>query len=290
LQDRLDIHLSETDIAGIQTIRELLRLAIDRHSGADAPPHEEPAMATDFERWLAPTGTFLTAFALALYALNRLLMRGLFRLRGTGATKLPATEAFVITSNHVSDLDGMVIAAALPWSQFRRLYWAGDAVRMFSNPLARLFCRAVHVFPVDANHPGAVLESARRVLKAGHVQVWFPEAWRSPDGRLQRFLPGVGQLLLRSGAPAVPAYIEGAFEALPRGRRMPKLHQITVTFGGPEPIEILLAAGTGRTDEERISAALRERVVALGAASGAVADAEAAEPTASAIEDRTNAG
>ena len=290
LQDRLDIHLSETDIAGIQTIRELLRLAIDRRSGADAPPHEEPAMATDFERWLAPTGTFLTAFALALYALNRLLMRGLFRLRGTGATKLPATEAFVITSNHVSDLDGMVIAAALPWSQFRRLYWAGDAVRMFSNPLARLFCRAVHVFPVDANHPGAVLESARRVLKAGHVQVWFPEAWRSPDGRLQRFLPGVGQLLLRSGAPAMPAYIEGAFEALPRGRRMPKLRQITVTFGGPEPIEILLAAGTGRTDEERISAALRERVVALGAASGAVADAEAAEPTASAIEDRTNGG
>jgi len=135
-----------------------------------------------------------------------------------------------------------------------------------------------------------VLESARRVLKAGHVQVWFPEAWRSPDGRLQRFLPGVGQLLLRSGAPAVPAYIEGAFEALPRGRRMPKLRQITVTFGGPEPIEILRAAGTGRTDEERISVALRERVVALGAASGAVAGAELAESTASAIEDRTNAG
>jgi len=290
LQDRLDIHFSETDIAGIRTIRELLRLAIERRSGARAPPHEEPAMATDFERWLAPTGILLTAFALALYTLNRLLMRGLFRLRLTGAATLPVAGAFVITPNHVSDLDGMVIAAALPWSQFRRLYWAGDLVRMFSNPLARLFCRAVHVFPVDAAHPGAVLESARRVLKAGHVQVWFPEAWRSPDGRLQRFLPGVGQLLLRSGAPAVPAYIEGAFEALPRGRRMPKLRQITVTFGGPEPIEILRAAGTGRTDEERISVALRERVVALGAASGAVAGAELAESTASAIEDRTNAG
>ena len=161
---------------------------------------------------------------------------------------------------------------------------------MFSNPLARLFCRAVHVFPVDAAHPGAVLESACRLLKARHVQVRFPEAWRSPDGRLQRFLPGVGQLLLHNGAPAVPAYIEGAFAALPRGRQMPTLRQITVTFGGPEPIEILRAAGTGRTDEGRISAALRERVVALGAASGAVAGAEVAEPTASVIEDRTNAG
>jgi long-chain acyl-CoA synthetase len=274
LQDRLDIQLSETDIAGIQTIRELLHLAIERRSGARAPPHEEPSMATDFERWLAPTDTLLTALALALYALNRLLMRGLFRLHASGATNLPETGAFVITPNHVSDLDGLAIAAGLPWSQFRRLYWAGDVVRMFSNPLNRLFCRAMHVFPVDANHPGAVFETARRVLKAGQVQVWFPEAWRSPDGRLQRFLPGIGQLLLRSGAPAVPAYIGGAFEALPRGRRIPNIRKITVVFGHPEPVDILRAAGAGRTDEERISATLRERVAALGAASGTAAGAE----------------
>ena len=40
-----------------------------------------------------------------------------------------------------------------------------------------------------------------------------------------------------------------------------------MTFGSPEPVELLRAAGAGRTDEERISAALRERVVALGAVS-----------------------
>jgi len=267
LQDRLDIHLSEADIAGIRTIRELLRLAIERRGGVRVLPHEEPAMATDFERWLAPTGRLLTTLALALYALNWLLMRGLFRLRTTGAEKLPVTGAFVITSNHVSDLDGLAVAAALPWLQYRRVYWAGDVVRMFSNPLNRLLCRALHVFPVDGNHPGAVLESARRVLKAGQVQVWFPEAWRSPDGRLQRFLPGIGQLLLASEAPAVPAYIEGAFEALPRGRRIPRIHPITVRFGSAEPIELLRSAGAGRTEEEAISAVLRERVAALGAGS-----------------------
>jgi long-chain acyl-CoA synthetase len=279
LQDRLDIHLSETDIAGIRTIRELLRLAIERRDGARAPPHE-PAATPDFERWLAPAGALLTVLALTLYALNRLVMRGLFRLRVTGATNLPEAGAFVITPNHVSDLDGLAIAAALPWSQARRLYWAGDAVRMFSNPVNRLLCRALQVFPVDADHPAAVLENARRVLKAGCVQVWFPEAWRSPDGRLQRFLPGIGQLLLRSGAPVVPAYIEGTFQALPRGRRIPKVHPVTVTFGAPEPVELLRAAGAGRTDEERISAALRERVAALGAASLAGPEAAATDPPA----------
>jgi long-chain acyl-CoA synthetase len=283
LQDRLGIHLSETDIAGIRTIRELLQLAMDRETGAAAPPHEEPAIATDFERWLAPTGALLTALALTLYALNRLIMRGLFRLRVTGVTKLPATGAFVITPNHVSDLDGLTIAAALPWSRARRLYWAGDAVRMFSNPVNRLLCRALHIFPVDADHPAAVLENARRVLKAGGVQVWFPEAWRSPDGQLQRFLPGIGQLLLRSGASAVPAYIDGTFKSLPRGHRIPRVHPVTVTFGSPEPVELLRAAGAGRTDEEQISAALRERVAALGAAPLASPEAAATDPPANGI-------
>ena len=281
LQDRLNIHLSESDIAGFRTIRELLSLAIERRSGASAPPPEEPTAATDFDRWLAPTGSLLTALSLAFYALNRLLMRRVFRLRVSGAAKLPATGAFVITPNHVSDLDGLVIAAALPWSLFRRLYWAGDVVRMFSNPLNRLFCRALHVFPVDAKFPGATLESARRVLKAGQVQVWFPEAWRSPDGSLQRFLPGIGQLLLGSKVPAVPAYIDGAFEALPRGRRIPRIHPIAVTFGAPEPIELLRMAGAGRSDEERISAGLRERVAALGAASVAAPVEAAAGPAES---------
>jgi long-chain acyl-CoA synthetase len=103
------------------------------------------------------------------------------------------------------------------------------------------------------------------------VQVWFPEGWRSPDGSLQRFLPGIGQLLLRSGAPAVPAYIAGAFDALPRSRRIPKFHRITVTFGRPEPAASLRARGIGRTDEERVANALRQCVIALGAESDGTA-------------------
>lgn len=280
LEDRLGVLLSETDIAGIETIRDLLRLSIERRTQARARPREEPSIALDIERWLAPTGVFLTVLGVALYGLNRLVMRGLFRLRVTGIERLPATGPFLITPNHVSDLDGMAIAAVLPWSRFRHVYWAGDILRLFANPFARLFSRAMHLFPVDAKHPGAVLETASRVLASGNVQVWFPEGWRSPDGRLQRFLPGIGQLLLRSGAPAVPAHIGGAFAALPRGRRIPKLCRITVAFGRPEPVEALRAAGTGRTDEERIADALHQRVSALGGVSGTLAAAVVPDPAA----------
>jgi long-chain acyl-CoA synthetase len=281
LEDRYGIRLSGTDIAGIETIRDLLRLSIERRTAGDVPPPEEPAIATDIARWLAPTGVVLRALGATLYVLNRLVMRGLFRLRVDGIERLPATGPFLITPNHVSDLDGLVIAAAMPWSQFRQVYWAGDILRLFSGPIARLFSRAMQLFPVDGNHPGAALESASRVLRAGNVQVWFPEGWRSPDGRVQRFLPGIGQLMLRTGAPAVPAYIGGAFEALPRNRRIPKFRRISVVFGGPTPAEILRAAGKGRSDEERIADALCQRVIALGAASGAIAGETNPDPASS---------
>jgi long-chain acyl-CoA synthetase len=282
LQERFAVPLSESDIADLATVRDLLRLAVERH----ARLRPAPAEAVAIEPWLAPPGALLSALGLALYRLNRLAMRSLFRLRVAGSGNLPAAGAFVIVANHVSDLDGMIVAASLPLSCSRRLYWAGDLARLFSNPLARLFCRAVHVFPVDARRPGAALDAACRVLEAGNILAWFPEAWRSPDGKLQRFLPGIGQLLLRTGVPAVPAFVAGAFEALPRGRHIPRLRRLTLAFGAAAPAALLCAAGTGRSDEERIADGLRQRIVALGAASGegGIAVLSAADRGASASE------
>ena len=277
LQERLGIHLSDTDVAAITTIRDLLQLSLECRTGAPRLPQEEPAIALDIERWLAPTGGLLTALAFVLYGLNRLVVRGLFRVQLTGFERLPETGPFLITPNHVSYIDGLTIAAALPWHRLRYVYWSVGVLGFFSNALFRLFSRAMHLFPVDSRYPAAALEIATRVLKAGHVQVWFPEGWRSPDGRLQRFLPGIGQILIRSGAPAVPALIAGAFEALPRGRRIPKFRRITVTFGVPEQIASLRRSGMGRTDEERVANGLRQRLIALAAKSG-----DAAEPSAGA--------
>lgn len=265
LHERAGIALSDEDLGNIQTIRDLLRLSIERQIGAARSG--APAIAPDSEDWMAATGPLLTAIGFALYSLNRLLMRGLFRLRIKGAERLSSSGPFVIAPNHLSYLDVLVVATALSWSRSRQTYWAGDAQRFFPHPLGRVFCRAVHLFPVDAMHPGAALETARRVLQANSTLVWFPEGWRSPDGRLQHFLPGIGQLLLRSGASAVPAYISGTFEALPRDRIIPRLQQVTITFGEPAPVTSLHTAGSGLSDEERVADGLRQRLAALMEAS-----------------------
>ena len=195
-------------------------------------------------------------------------MRVCFRLRVTGIEQLPNSGPFVITPNHASYLDGLAIAAAVPFRRFRQLYWAGDLRLLFSSRLTRFFARVVHLFPVDAKHPDAALEAARRVLQRGHVQVWFPEGWLSPDGRVQQFSPGIGELLLSSDAPAVPTYLRGTFEALPHTRSVPHFNRISVVFGRTEQVEILRGAGSGRTDEERIASALRQHLIALEDATG----------------------
>jgi long-chain acyl-CoA synthetase len=237
-----------------------------------------PAPLKETARWLTPTNPLVTTLGYALYAVNKALMRGLFGLHVTGREALPATGGFVIAPNHASFLDPMAVAAALSWRQLRRLYWAGDALLLFGNPAARLVSRAMHVFPVEAAHPAAALDTAAQALAAGNGVVWFPEGWRSPDGMLQRFLPGIGELLLRSRAPAVLACISGAFEAWPRNRCLPRLHRITVTFDHPEPVAALRLAGAGRSDEERIADALHQRAAGLAAEAAARSEAARALP------------
>jgi long-chain acyl-CoA synthetase len=215
-------------------------------------------------QWLAPTGPFLTLLGLLLYTINWLVMRGLFRLRARGAENLPAIGAFVIVSNHASYLDPLAIAAALPLSRLQRTYWAGSVMLLFSTWLRRLFSRTAHVFPVDERRPEAAIAAAVQVIDAGHAAVWFPAGWRSPDGKLQRFFPGIGKILLRSGAIVVPTFIAGTFVAWPRNRRIPRIAPISVTFGRPDRADSLSITGTGQMEEERIAEALRERVVAIG--------------------------
>lgn len=267
LQDRHGIQLSESDVADIETIRDLLSCCAAK--GRQIAMRTPPSAAGDDQigPWLMPTGPFLTLLGLVLYGANWLVMRGLFRLRVSGLEHLPQGRAFVIAPNHASYLDPFAIAAALPLSRARQIYWAAFITLLFSTKSRRLFSRATHIFPVDERRPDKAIAAATQVLHAGKAVVWFPEGWRSPDDELQRFLPGIGEVLLRSEADVIPTYVRGTFDAWPRGRRMPRLRRISVTFGRPERAETLCEAASG-TEEERIAAALRQRVLMIARLAG----------------------
>lgn len=225
LESRLKLRLNEEEIASIVTVRDLLVLAT-RGTAVHTP--FQPVSRD----WIAPAGVALRLFGALLYLLNWCLMRALFRLRVEGVEHLPSGN-FVLIANHASYLDPLAIAAGLPYRILKRCYWAGDPVLLFSKPWQAPLMRAMHCFPVDERAPMRALATSEALLKRGDTIAWFPEGWRSSDGALQPFLPGIGHLLQRVHVPVATAHIDGTFEALPRNRRLPRIHPIRLRIGSP---------------------------------------------------------
>jgi len=260
LEQRLGLHLDEAIASESLTVRELLRRTVDL---AATPPHEA---VTDFEtklrHWLDPADPVLQVVARFVYQANTPLTSRLFRLTVTGIENLPEGGPFVVIANHESDLDPLLMAAALGARRMRHVHWGGDAVRLFSRRWLHSLWRALRVFPIDERNPSESLALAREVLRRGEALIWFPEAWRSPDGQLQHFLPGIGWLLTETRAPAIPAYIDGSFEAMPRSRRLPRLCHIRIKIGLPLSVDMLMAKGYAQP--QTIADQLHEAVAALG--------------------------
>jgi long-chain acyl-CoA synthetase len=144
------------------------------------------------------------------------------------------------------------------------LYWAGWVGLLFRGPLTRLFSRIFKVLPVDPEHGlTSTLTLGRAVLERGEPLVWFPEGQRSIDGHLHGFLPGVGLLLERTGAPAVPVLIEGTFEAWPPDQSLPRPHPVRVRIGPPLTYADLAPQGDEGDRHRQVAERLRAAVADL---------------------------
>ena len=263
LEERFGVRLSEDAIARVNSLRDLLEEA--RQAAATAPV-EVGRPSPEQDRWLEPCSAFERALARTLLVLNGWLLRALFGVRAEGLEHLPRGRPYLLTPNHESYLDPLVICAVLPWEQLRHLYWAGWAGLLFRGPFTRFFSRIFQVLPVDPERGlTSTLTLGRAVLERGDPLVWFPEGGRSTDGRLQAFLPGVGLLLERTGLPAVPMWIEGTFESWPPGQRLPRPHPVSIRIGPPLALADLEPDGAEGERHRRIAERLRAKVEELAA-------------------------
>lgn len=117
----------------------------------------------------------------------------------------------VVHANHVSLLDGVIIALASP----APLVFAVDTDYSRRSRSARLglaFLSRVgfgSVVPVDATAPYGV-RTLRRAIAAGSNVMVFPEGVISPTGRRQLDQPGLEWLIAKTGATPVAVEIHGA--------------------------------------------------------------------------------
>jgi long-chain acyl-CoA synthetase len=266
-RERAGVELTESAIARIETIRDLLREvseASEAESKAELLDRPEEILTDKQKRWIAPLGVGMRLGARVLYFINRLVMRVLFRVEAEGLDRLPENVQLVFAPNHTSYLDSPVLAAALSDERLARTYWGGWDVFVTRNALTRLISRLANAVPI-APERGVITSLAfgAVLLKRKVSIIWFPEGGLSRTGELQPFKPGIGILLARFPVLVVPVFIKGTHQALPVGAVLPRLGKVKVIFGKPIDSWELERAGEGNEVYERIVSALRNQVAAL---------------------------
>ena len=83
------------------------------------------------------------------------------------------------------------------------------------------------------------LEFTGEMLDNGYSILIFPEAHRTPDGKIKSFKSGIGYLALNMNVPIVPIKISGLYEILPIGKIIPKFGRSKVKIGKPITLDEL---------------------------------------------------
>ena len=198
-------------------------------------------------------------FALSIWFV-RSLFKLFFRLRIEGAEHLPERGGFILASNHASYLDPPLLGASLIK---RELHFLARST-LFRNACFGRLIAWYNAHPIERGRgPFQDWEAFKRILEADHALLVFPEGTRSPDGLLQRGRSGFGRLVYETRRPVIPAYIRGAYEALPKRGGL-RFAPITVRFGPPVPLDDLWALGGEKRTLRAIAQRTMEAIAALG--------------------------
>jgi 1-acyl-sn-glycerol-3-phosphate acyltransferase len=126
----------------------------------------------------------------------------------------------------------------------------------------RWLITALNAFPVTRGGLDiAAMREAVRRLREGWCLVVFPEGTRTPDGRIAALRPGILMIAERADVPIVPAVIDGAFEAWPRGA-LPRPGKVTVSYG-----RAISPQERGRLSRDELVARLQTEMLRLQAES-----------------------
>ncbi|MGC1302509.1 MAG: acyl-[ACP]--phospholipid O-acyltransferase, partial [Caulobacteraceae bacterium] len=158
-------------------------------------------------------------------AVVRAVLKLLYRVELSGAEHMPAPgQGAVVVVNHVSYLDGLLLAAFLPGrptfavhTRIARAWWMKPVLPFFD------------AFPVDTTNPLSA-KAMIRAVREGRTLVVFPEGRITVTGALMKVFAGPGMVADKADAPIIPVRIDGAqytgfshMKGKVRLRRFPKI-------------------------------------------------------------------
>lgn len=198
----------------------------------DAPATESPRPPA--LRLLAPPPLADTWTLRLVRWLVRFYLLRLCRVRVEGLEHLPRTGGVLLTPNHLSYADALLVAAASP----RPVRFLGAACLEHRRFLRWVF-RWSGTLPVSTSRPHEALKRSVAALRAGEVVCIFPEGEIAKRGALLPLQRGFELMARQARVPVVPVvlrYCSGArfrFRHEAITRRLPLLRHpqgATVTF------------------------------------------------------------
>jgi 1-acyl-sn-glycerol-3-phosphate acyltransferase len=165
-------------------------------------------------------------------------IRHLFRFKSKGEENIPREGGFVLSANHMSNLDPWPLA--IPLFPDRQLRFMAKS-EMYVPPFKWILGPA-GAFPVRRGMGDEeAMQKAVELARAGEVVAIFPEGTRRNKGRLKKRMnkklrakprSGAARVALQAGVPLVPAAIGGT-ESLMR------LGPLRVAYGPPIELDDL---------------------------------------------------
>ena len=157
-------------------------------------------------------------------------MKLLFRLKASGTEHLPREGGYVLSANHLSNLDPWPLG--LPLFPRRQIRFMAKS-ELFRSPLWPIL-KFGGAFKVRRGEGDTdAIETAVRLAKEGEVVAIFPEGTRRKKGLVKKHQArphtGAARVALEAGVPLVPAAIAGTDQ-------ITKLGPLRVAYG--EPVEL----------------------------------------------------
>lgn len=165
-------------------------------------------------------------------------IRRLFRFESKGEEHLPREGGYVLSANHMSNLDPWPLG--IPLYPDRQLRFMAKA-EMYKPPL-KWILEPAGAFPVRRGRGDEeAMDRAVELARSGEVVAIFPEGTRRNKGRIKKAIKkslrarprtGAARVALAAGVPLVPAAIGGTESLL-------KLGPLRVAYGPPIELDDL---------------------------------------------------
>ncbi|MGQ0504794.1 MAG: AMP-binding protein, partial [Myxococcaceae bacterium] len=258
------------DLAQVETVDDLRKLVAStgRKPAAELRAREISRENEDRSQRDIPVPEVIATMGRGILSAGQKWLYGsVFDVKVSGKSFIPQNRNFLVVANHSSHLDMGLIKTVLG-DQGERLTALAARDYFFDTPIKRAyFENFTNLIPMDRE--GSLRESLRlagEALNQGYNLLIFPEGTRSLSGDLLEFKATLGFLALTYQVDVLPLFLEGTYEALPKGSLFPKATDLKVRIGPALMYRDLkaLAAGMARSEGyRRVTKVVEEAVTAL---------------------------